>query len=104
MSENNNMSIHKVVEIIKSVLGPHYKFTIGGFDSDIIYIENTISGKKNSEFRYKDSINYGSLPWVIRKSLEYREHIGINATSERYCFNPNEDGIQSFVKLCFNLD
>ncbi len=104
MSTNNSMPISKVVSIIQSVLGDTYKLTIGGSDGDVINIQNLITRKNTYSFKYYSSIDYSSFPFVSYKSLDFKEHVGINATSERYCSNPDEDGIKYFVKLCFGMD
>ncbi len=100
------LSVNNVVKIIKSVLGDKYKLEIVGSYDDMIYITNTITGKNNFLFLYKDSVDYNVFPFRSCKTLEFREHIGINATSERYCqqFNPKSEEIQDFVKVCFQLN
>ncbi len=106
MSVNKAFSIKEVIEIIKNVMGPDYIFSIGGNDNHIIHITNTRTRKNNFQFIYNDSIDYSQFPWKKHKNLEYREHVGINATSERYCqyANPTEKNIQDFVKICFNIE
>ncbi len=99
--KNNNMSIDFVHNLIKNTLGSNYEVSLHGSEENIFNIRNKITCKNNSEFKYIDSIDYGTFPWVNRKSFVYREFIGINATSEYSIFNPTKDEMISLIRHYF---
>lgn len=98
---NNNLSISFIYELIKQTMGSNYDIILGGDEDNKFYIRNKITGKNNYEFKYENSIDYGTLPWVIRKSFVYREITGINASSEYSIFNPTKEEIIALIRHYF---
>lgn len=91
------MNIGIITTLLQKNFGDKYKFTIG-HDFETIYIVN---GRcKDKVFIYKDSINYDTLPFIVKKTLIFKKYYDMDAHSIESIFNPTQNEIIEFTKRC----